>query len=146
MFQESKMTKFSTSLTINASQEAIWKVLSDVSRWHEWTPTVIKVEVLNTPELKLGNRYKVFQPKLQPVEWTVTELTTSNFTWESKALGMHMVAEHVVKSVNANQSEVTLTFAFNGWLGNLIGKMYGRMTEEYVQTEAQSLKKRVENL
>ena len=55
-----------------------------------------------------------------------------------------MVAEHVVKSVNANQSEVTLTFAFNGWLGNLIGKIYGKMTEEYVQTEAQSLKKRVE--
>ena len=138
------MTKFSTSLTINASQEAVWKVLSDVARWHEWTPTVTKVEVLNTPELKLGNRYKLYQPKLQPAEWTVTELTTSNFTWESKVPGMHMVAEHVVKSVNANQSEVTLTLAFNGWLGNLIGKLYGKMTEEYVQTEAQSLKKRVE--
>ena len=138
------MTKFSTSITINSSQEAIWKVLSDVARWHEWTPTVNKVEVLNTPELKLGNRYKVFQPKLQPAEWTVTELTTSNFTWESKSPGMHMVAEHVVKSINANQSEVTLTFAFNGWLGNLIGKLYGKMTEEYVQTEAQSLKKKVE--
>jgi hypothetical protein len=37
-----------------------------------------------------------------------------------------------------------LTFAFNGWLGKLIGKLYGKMTEEYVQTEAQSLKKRVE--
>lgn len=138
------MTKFSTSLTINASQEAVWKVLSDVVRWHEWTPTVTKVEVLNTPELKLDNRYKLFQPKLQPAEWTVTELTSSNFTWESKFPGMHMVAEHVVKSVNANQSEVTLTFAFNGWLGKLIGKIYGKMTEEYVQTEAQSLKKKVE--
>ena len=138
------MTKFSTSLTINASQEAVWKVLSDVARWHKWTPTVTKVEVLNTPELKLGNRYKLYQPKLQPAEWTVTELTTSNFTWESKVPGMHMVAEHVVKSVNANQSEVTLTLAFNDWLGNLIGKLYGKMTEEYVQTEAQSLKKRVE--
>ena len=138
------MTKFSTSLTINASQEAVWKVLSDVARWHEWTPTVTKVEVLNTPELKLGNRYKLYQPKLQPAEWIVTELTTSNFTWESKVPGMHMVAEHVVKSVNANQSEVTLTLAFNDWLGNLICKLYGKMTEEYVQTEAQSLKKRVE--
>jgi uncharacterized membrane protein len=138
------MTKFSTSLTINASQEAVWKVLSDVARWHEWTPTVTKVEVLNTSELKLGNRYKLYQPKLQPAEWTVTELTTSNFTWESKVPGMHMMAEHVVKSVNANQSEVTLTLAFNDWLGNLIGKLYGKMTEEYVQTEAQSLKKRVE--
>ncbi len=138
------MPKFSTSLTINASQEATWKVLSDVAHWHEWTPTVNKVEVLNTPELKLSNRYKVFQPKLQPVVWTATELNSANFTWESKSPGMHMMAEHVVKSVNANQSEVILTFAFNGWLGNLIGKMYGKMTEEYIQTEAQSLKKKVE--
>ena len=137
------MTKFSTSITINSSQETAWNVLSNVAHWHEWTPTVNKVEVLNTSELKLGNRYKVFQPKLQPVVWTVTELNSANFTWESKAPGM-LVAEHVVKSVNANQSEVTLTFAFNGWLGNLIGKMYGKMTEEYIQTEAQSLKKRVE--
>ncbi len=140
------MTKFSTSITINSSQQAVWKVLSHVAHWHKWTPTVSKVEVLNTPELKLGNRYKVFQPKLQPAEWTVTKLAPSNFTWESKAPGIHMVAEHVVKSINANQSEVTLTFAFNGWLGNLIGKIYGKMTEEYVQTEAQSLKKRVETL
>lgn len=139
------MTKFSTSITIQTSQEAVWKVLSNVAHWHEWTPTVTKVEVLNTPELKLGNRYKVFQPKLQPAEWTVTELTTSNFTWESKAPGMHMRAEHVVKPINATQSEVTLTFAFNGWLGNLIGKIYGKMTEEYIQTEANSLKKKVEN-
>ena len=139
------MTKFSTSITINASQDAIWKVLSDVAHWNEWTPTVTKVEVLDTTEIKLGNRYKVIQPKLQPAEWTVTELSDSNFTWESKMPGMHMVAEHVVKSINANQSEVTLTFAFNGWLGNLIGKMYGKMTEEYIQTEAQSLKKKVEN-
>lgn len=140
------MAKFITSLTINASQEATWKILSNVAHWHEWTPTVNKVEVLNTPELKLGNRYKVFQPKLQPVVWTITELNSANFTWESKSPGMHMVAEHVVKSVSANQSEVTLTFAFHGWLGNLIGKMYGKMTEEYVQTEAQSLKKKVETV
>jgi uncharacterized membrane protein len=139
------MTKYSTSITINAGQEAVWKVLSDVAHWHEWTPTVTKVEVLDQPELKLGNRYKVFQPKLQPAEWTVTVLNASNFTWESKMPGMHMVAEHFVKSINTNQSEVALTFAFNGWLGNLIGKMYGKLTQDYIQTEAQSLKKHVEN-
>jgi uncharacterized membrane protein len=139
------MTQYSTSITINASQEAVWKVLSDVSHWSEWTPTVTSVEVFNTPDLKLGNRYKVIQPKLQPAEWTVTVLNSpSNFTWESKAPGMHMVAEHFVQSINANQSEVTLTFAFNGWLGMLIGKMYGKMTLEYIQTEAQSLKKNIE--
>ncbi len=140
------MSTYSTSITINASQETIWKVLSDVSRWSDWTPTVTKVEVLDSPELKLGNRYKVIQPKLQPAEWTVTVLNSpSNFTWESKAPGMHMVAEHILASKGASQTELTLTFAFNGWLGKLIGAIYGKMTADYIQTEAQSLKKRVEN-
>ena len=138
------MPKYSTSITINASQETVWKILSNVAHWNEWTPTVTKVEVLDQPGLKPGNRYKVHQPKLQPVIWTITELNSSNFTWESKSPGMHMAAEHSVKSIHANQSEVTLTFAFNGLLGNLIGRMYGKMTAEYVQTEAQSLKKRIE--
>lgn len=140
------MKPYSTSIIINASQEAAWKALSDVARWNEWTPTVTKVDVLNAPELKLGNRYKVFQPKLQPAVWTVTVLAPpSNFTWESKTSGMHMVAEHTLTAKSANQTELTLTFTFNGWLGNLIGKMYGKLTEEYIQTEAKSLKKRVES-
>jgi len=139
------MTQYSTSITINANQDAVWKVLSDVSRWSEWTPTVTKVEVVDTPELNLNNRYKVVQPKLQPAEWTVTELTTSNFTWESKTLGVHLLAEHILTSKSASQTDLTLTFAFNGWLGKLIGTIYGKMSADYIQTEAQSLKKRVEN-
>jgi hypothetical protein len=74
----------------------------------------------------------------------VTELTTSNFTWEAKSAGMRMIAEHILKSMNTNQTELTLTFEFQGWLGKLIGKMYGKLTQEYIQTEAQSLKKKVE--
>ena len=140
------MSKYSTSITINTGQEAAWKVLSDVAHWHEWTPTVTKVEVLDTPELKLGNRYKVYQPKLQPAEWTVTVLTPpSNFNWESKMPGMTMIAEHHVNAVSTDQTEVTLKFAFQGFLGEIIGRMYGKITESYIQTEARSLKKRVEN-
>jgi ribosome-associated toxin RatA of RatAB toxin-antitoxin module len=140
------MPTYSTSITINASQESVWKVLSDVSRWNDWTPTVTKTEVLDTSELKLGNRYKVFQPKLQPAEWTVTVLTPpSSFIWESKMPGMHMIAEHHVNAISTNQTEATLIFAFQGFFGEIIGRMYGKLTEEYIQTEAQSLKKRVEN-
>jgi uncharacterized membrane protein len=141
------MAQYSTSITISASQEAVWKILSDVAHWHEWTPTVTKVEVLDSPELKLGNHYKVFQPKLQPAVWTVNILTPpSKFTWESKMPGMHMVAEHILTSNGASQTELTLTFTFNGWLGRLVGKMYGKTAESYIQIEAQSLKKRVETL
>ncbi len=139
------MKPYSATTIINSNQEAVWRVFSDVTHWHEWTPTVAKVEILDTPELKLSNRYKVFQPKLQPAVWTVNILTPpSNFTWESRAPGMSMIAEHIIKSVNANQTEVKLTFAFHGILGELIGRMYRSTVESYLATEAQSLKKRVE--
>ncbi len=58
--------------------------------------------------------------------------------------GMHMLAEHHVRAVNANQTEVTLSFAFQGFLGEIMGRLYRNMVESYIATEAQSLKKRVE--
>ncbi|SRR5258706_2880659 len=140
------MPQYSTSISINASQTAIWKVLSDVAHWNEWTPTVTKVEVLDQPELKLNNHYKVYQPKLQPAVWTVTTLQPpSSFIWESRMPGMLMVAEHTIKPMNSNQTELSLKFAFQGWLGEIIGRLYRKTVEAYIATEAQSLKKRVEN-
>ena len=140
------MKSYSTSLTINASQEAIWKVLSDVAHWSEWTPTVTKIEVLDQPELKLSNRYKIYQPKLQPAVWIVTVLTSpSSFIWESRMPGTHMIAEHMVHAVSANQTEVTLKFSFQGLIGEIIGRLYGKTVQAYIETEGQSLKKRVEN-
>jgi uncharacterized membrane protein len=140
------MPKYSTSITINADREAVWKVLSDVAHWSEWTPTVTKVEVLDQPELKLGNRYKVYQPKLQPAIWTVTALVPlANFIWEARMPGMHMIAEHTLKIRDTNQNELTLTFSFQGFLGKIIGRLYRQTVEAYIATEAQSLKKRVEH-
>jgi ribosome-associated toxin RatA of RatAB toxin-antitoxin module len=140
------MPKYSTSISINANQETVWKILSDVARWHEWTPTVTKVEVIDQSELKLNHHYKVYQPKLQPAVWTVTVLTPpSSFIWESRMPGMLMIAEHTLKPMNSNQTELSLKFAFQGWLGEIFGRMYRKISESYLATEAQSLKKRVEN-
>lgn len=140
------MPSYSASISINSEQETIWKVLSDVTHWNEWTPTVTKIEVLDQPELKLDNRYKVYQPKLQPAVWTVTILTPpSRFTWESRMPGMLMVADHILKPIHANQTELSLKFAFQGWLGEIIGRLYRQTVESYLATEAQSLRKRTEN-
>jgi uncharacterized membrane protein len=145
VIQRKPMTQYSASISINANQEAIWKVLSDVAHWNDWTSTITKVEVLDTPELKLNNRYKVFQPKLQPAVWSVTVLTPpSSFIWESKMPGMVMIAEHMLRSTGTNQNELTLTFSFQGRLGAIIGRLYRNTVQAYLATEAQSLKKRVE--
>ena len=141
------MPQYSSSISINASQETIWKVLSDVAHWNEWTPTVTRVEVLDAPELKLDNRYQVYQPKLQPALWSVTVLKPpSSFIWESKMPGMVMIAGHILKSMGANQNELALTFSFHGALGAIIGRLYRKTVEDYLAIEARSLKTRVENL
>jgi len=141
------MPQYSSSISINASQETIWKVLSDVAHWNEWTPTVTRVEVLDAPELKLDNRYKVYQPKLQPALWSVTVLKPpSSFIWESKMPGMVMIAGHILKSMGTNQNELALTFSFHGALGAIIGRLYRKTVEDYLAIEARSLKTRVENL
>jgi ribosome-associated toxin RatA of RatAB toxin-antitoxin module len=139
------MAQYSTSISINASQEAVWKVLSDVAYWHEWTPTVTKVEVLDQAELKLNHRYKVYQPKLQPVVWTVTMLEApSIFIWEARMPGMVMIAEHETRSVDPNRTELFLKFSFHGFLGEIMGRLTRKTAEEYIRTEAESLRKRVE--
>jgi hypothetical protein len=144
---EKIMSQYSTSISINANQESVWKVLSDIARWNEWTPTVTKVEVLDTPEIKVKNRYKVFQPKLQPAVWSVTVLEPpSNFTWEANMPGMVMIADHTLKPIGINQTEVSLKFDFQGMLGEIIGRLYRKTVESYLVTEAESLKKRVEKL
>ena len=140
------MPQYSTSITIHANQEAIWKVLSDVVNWNEWTPTVTRLEALDGPELKFKNRYKVYQPKLQPAVWSVTVLEPpSSFTWESKMPGMVMIAGHTLQSKGTNQNELTLSFSFHGLLGEIVGRLYRNTVESYIATEARSLKKRVEN-
>lgn len=140
------MITYSTSILINANQEAVWKVFSDIPRWNEWTPTVTKVEILDSSELKVNNRYKVYQPKLQPTVWSVTILEPPlSFIWEASTPGMVMIAEHVIKQVNTNQSELLLKFSFQGILGAIVGRLTRKTVESYIVAEAQSLKKRIEN-
>jgi hypothetical protein len=139
------MPQYSTSISINASQEAVWKVLSDVTHWHEWTPTVTKVETLDQAELKLNHRYKVYQPKLEPVVWTITVLEApSVFIWEARLPGMTMIAEHELRTVNPNQTDLSLKFSFRGFLGEIMGRLTRKTAEEYMRTEAESLRKRAE--
>lgn len=138
------MLTYQASTTINAPVPTVWPVLADVVRWNNWTPTVTKVEALEHSEIGLGRRFRVYQPKLQPTVWTVTALDApSSFTWEARMPGLWMVAEHTLTAA-ANQTALVLKFSFGGALGFLVGKMYKSLIEDYLATEAASLRKRVE--
>jgi hypothetical protein len=132
---------------VQASPDAIWRVLADVERWPTWTPTTLQVDPLTPGGLRVGARYRVTQPKLRPGIYEVTECTPHRaFTWVQKVPGATMVADHRFSAADASGTEIELSFATEGLFGGFIGSMYGKLIADYVATEARSLKARCESI
>ena len=140
------MKTYEASISIAAPREAVWRVLSDVATWPKWLPTVASVESLDGNPLVLGHRYRIRQPQLQPVTWTVTELDPAHrFSWQARTPGLRMLADHIVEAGSSGTSDVVLRFSFAGPLGSLVGAVYGSITRRYIETEAATLKQRLES-
>ena len=136
------MLRYEASASIRAPIESIWPVLSDVLHWSSWTPTILQVEALDGDELALDRRFRVHQPRLRPTLWRVTSLEPpTRFTWEARAIGTRMTADHVLARTAAHETDLTLAFSFAGPLGGLVGRMTGRLVQSYLDTEAASLRR-----
>ena len=138
------MLRYQATASIEAPLEAAWHLLRDVLHWNTWTPTVTRVEALDGPDLAPGHRFRVEQPKLRPAIWSVTQVEASSFSWESRAPGVRMLAEHTLESTTSGRLALTLGFSFQGVLGGLVGRLNRKLVESYLATEAASLRRRVE--
>jgi carbon monoxide dehydrogenase subunit G len=134
---------FETTRHIEAPTQSVWEVLFDVARWSEWTPTIDSVERLDHGPFEVGSRARVRQPKLPRALWEVTEVVGGrNFSWVAKGPGMKTIARHeVVPDVSG--SKVTLSIEQTGPLGGVAAMLLGRLTQRYIELEAESLDKRV---
>ena len=116
--------------------------MADVGRWPEWTPTVTRIERFDHGPFVLGSRVRIWQPKLPPATWRVTELHEGrSFTWISRSPGLAVVAEHAVEGA-ADGARARLSVRFAGWLGPLIARITRRLTERYLALEAKGLGER----
>ena len=62
----------------------------------------------------------------------------------TRSPGMQMTGLHFVEELGPSGSRVTLSLQFSGLLGSLVARVYRNLSERYVATEAQGLKKRCE--
>ena len=49
------MRKFAISVEISAPPARVWEVMSDVDRWHEWTPSITSVKRIKDAPLAIGS-------------------------------------------------------------------------------------------
>ena len=132
------------TVTIAAPTVRVWEVLVDVERWPERIPTVDAVERLDAGPLTVGSRTRVQQPRLPTAVWTVTDLAEgTSYTWKASSPGVTVVATHVVEP-HAEGSRLTLAVAVSGPLSGVGWLMTRKLTRQYVETEATSIKRAAE--
>jgi uncharacterized membrane protein len=138
---------FRIAVDINAPPDRVWAVMRDVESWPEWTPTVKKIRRLDKGSLAVGSRVIIWQPKLLPAKWKVTELDDSrkSFTWETCGPGMRLKARHWVEAAG-NTTRATLSIQFLGLLGPLFAWVTRKLNDRYLALEARGLRQRSEGL
>lgn len=137
---------FRTTIDIAAPPQTVWKVIADVERWPEWTPSIKKIKRVNGGALSLGSRAKITQPRLMPMTWVVTDLERGKgFTWTTKSPGVRVTARHYVEPTSTG-SRATLSVEYEGALAPLVARLTGRLNDRYLGLEAAGLKRRSEEL
>jgi uncharacterized membrane protein len=138
--------RFEKSIEIDAPQQRVWDVLSDIEAWPQRVETVEVVELLTPAPLSTGSRVRLKQPKLPEGTWDVTACDApAYFEWMQKTGGTTSVAGHRVEALGDGRSRLTLTLEMRGFLIPIIALFYKKLTNDYMNLEAEGMKRAAES-
>ncbi len=136
---------FEQSIDIDARQQRVWEVLSDLEAWPQRIETVDVVELLTPAPVGEGSRVRLKQPKLPEGTWEVTVWDApSYFEFRQKSGGVTAVAGHRVEALEEGRSRLTLTLDMRGPLV-VVAVFYKGLTNRYMTVEAQGMKRAAES-
>jgi uncharacterized protein YndB with AHSA1/START domain len=140
------MRQFTKTILIKSPPTKVWRVIEDVTRWHEWTASITKVTLVDSNVLKVGGVVMIKQPKFPVAKWVVTEIKPNvSFTWVSTNPGIVVTASHTI-TPTAEGSHVALQLTFSGWLSGLFAALTAAINMRYMTMEAEGLRARCESL
>jgi len=138
--------RFEQSIDIDAPQQRVWDVLSDLEAWPQRIETVDVVELLTPAPVGEGSRVRLKQPKLPEGLWEVTVWDApSYFEFRQQSGGVTNVAGHRVEALEEGRSRLTLTLEMRGLLVPVVALFYKGLTNRYMTTEAQGMKRAAES-
>jgi ligand-binding SRPBCC domain-containing protein len=134
-----------SSVEISASAPMVWDVFVDVDRWSEWTASIQRIEPLDGPAIEVGKRFKIKQPGLPNLVWTVSAVDPGvSWTWSQRSPGGMTIAAHEVVPQGAGRTLATQRIEQRGPIGTLVGMLMQRRTKAFLDLEAKGLKARSE--
>jgi uncharacterized membrane protein len=135
------------SVEIDAPAATVWQVFTDVVRWPEWTRSVERVVPLDGPEIELGRRFEITQPRMPKLVWDVTAVAPgASWTWRQRSRGTTSFASHELTPEGTDRTVVRQRIEQRGLVGTMVGLLMLRLTHRYLDLEAQGLKARCEQV
>ena len=136
-----------TEIEIDASPAAVWRVLTDTSRFHEWNPFITKL----TGELREGQRLNVTisPPEGSDMEFHPEVLVLrpeQELRWRGKMLaGFVFSGEHffVLKATDEGRTRFSHGEDFSGFLVRFLKRQLTDTARGFVYMN-RALKRRVE--
>ena len=123
------------STVISAPPSVVWRLTTDVERWPSFMPTVQAVERLEPGPLHVGSSARVKQPGQTAAVWTVSTIAPeTEFTWETRRMGLRMIGRHVLKPDGAGTRN-TLSIEVTGRGAGLFAALFGRMIARVIHRE-----------
>lgn len=133
-------------LQIDAPQSVVWSVTVDIESWPQWTPTVRKLQRLDQGPFVCGSAALIQQPGLPEAKWVVTRLIAGEgFTWETRILGMRMIATHELSSTETG-TQSRLRVEMSGLVALLLSPLLRFSARRSLEQENAGLKARCEAL
>jgi carbon monoxide dehydrogenase subunit G len=134
--------KYERTVDVPASAAATWAVVEDVESWPTWVATFEAVD-LKGP-LQVGTEAAITQPGRGTLTYSILELEPGRrFVWGRRKALVDQWADHVVEPTGPDTSRVTLVFWMSGPLGGPASWLAGRAIRRMVDTEAESLVRRL---
>jgi hypothetical protein len=103
--------RFEKSIEIEAPQQRVWDVLSDIEAWPQRIETVDSVELLTPAPITTGSRVRLKQPRLPE---------------------------------GTGRARLTLTLDMRGLLIPIMFLFYRKLTNDYMNLEAEGMKRAAE--
>lgn len=134
-----------SSVEIDAPASTVWDVFVDVEQWPRWTASVERIVPLDGPELAIGKRFEIKQPRMPKLVWEVTAIEPgTSWTWRQRSPGGTTLATHELEPVGEGRTLVRQRIDQRGPVGLLVGVLMSRLTKRYLDLEGKGLKARSE--
>lgn len=137
--------RIENSIEIAAPPDEVWGLTVDVEALPSMTPTMTRVERLDSGPMAIGSSARIKQPAQRSRVWTVTELDEQRrFAWSTRAMGMTMTGIHQLEATDQGTSN-TLALELEGRLAPVLGPLMSRSMRRALAQENQGFKTAAEH-